>query len=36
MDVHFGSVKGITIGQIFKNRKELRDALIHAPLQSGI
>jgi|TARA_B100000123_G_scaffold271595_1_gene251858 putative restriction endonuclease len=36
MDVHFGSVKGIKIGQIFKNRKELRDALIHAPLQSGI
>ena len=36
MSVHFGSVEGISIGQIFQNRRDLSDAGIHAPLQAGI
>ena len=35
MSVHFGSVEGISIGQIFQNRRDLSDAGIHAPLQAG-
>ena len=36
MSVHFGLVKGFEIGHIFKDRRELSDAGIHAPLQAGI
>jgi len=32
----FGHIEGITVGQIFSNRKEVAKAGIHAPLQSGI
>ena len=36
MSVHFGSVEGLSIGQIFQNRRDLSDAGIHTPLQAGI
>ena len=36
MSVHFGPVKGVSIGQIFSKRRDLSDAGVHAPLQAGI
>ena len=36
MSVHFGPVKGVSIGQIFSRRRDLSDAGVHAPLQAGI
>ena len=32
----FGHIEGITVGQIFSDRKEVAKVGIHAPLQSGI
>ena len=36
MEIYFGDVPGVKVGQCFKNRKELREAGIHAPLMAGI
>ena len=36
MSVVFGSIKGVSIGQIFTRRRDLSDAGVHAPLQAGI
>ena len=36
MSVVFGSIKGVSIGQIFIRRRDLSDAGVHAPLQAGI
>ncbi len=36
MSVHFGPVKGVSIGQIFSRRRDLSEAGVHAPLQAGI
>ena len=36
MSVVFGSIKGVSIGQIFTRRRDLSDAWVHAPLQAGI
>ena len=32
----FGHIPGITAGQIFEDRKALRNSGIHAPLMAGI
>ena len=36
MEIYFGDVPGVKVGQCFKNRKALREAGIHAPLIAGI
>tara|TARA_B100000242_G_scaffold96188_1_gene65845 strand:- start:32 stop:907 length:876 start_codon:yes stop_codon:yes gene_type:complete len=36
MSVVFGSIEGVSIGQIFSRRKDLSEAGVHAPLQAGI
>ena len=36
MSVHFGPVKGVSIGQIFSRRRDLSEAGVHAPLRAGI
>ena len=36
MEIYFGDVPGVKVGQCFKNRKALREAGIHAPLMAGI
>ena len=36
MDVQFGHIPGTRVGQIFKDRRALKDAGIHANIQKGI
>ena len=36
MDVKFGHIPGTRVGQIFKDRRALKDAGIHANIQKGI
>ena len=36
MDVKFGHIPGTKVGQIFKDRRALKDAGIHANIQKGI
>ena len=35
MDVKFGHIPGTRVGQIFKDRRALKDAGIHANIQKG-
>ena len=35
MDVKFGHIPGNRVGQIFKDRRALKDAGIHANIQRG-
>ena len=35
MDVKFGHIPGTRVGQIFKDRRVLKDAGIHANIQKG-
>ena len=35
MDVKFGHIPGTRVGQVFKDRRALKDAEIHANIQRG-
>ncbi len=36
MDIQFGEISGVRVGQCFSDRKALREAGVHAPLMQGI
>ncbi len=36
MDVHFGEISGVIVGQCYPDRKALRESGVHSPLMQGL